>query len=143
MDARYGGYPLTQGPNDKTLLGYLHTHQLLAYLERKEQDVFFDKNIPAYFAKFMEPGKDEMKKGAIDLSRFVDETVVTVVKQTPAAQLQQIFRNLGVKIILVREKGNLVGVITKKAFILTMEELHHPHIVGHKRPEDAEAGRKT
>jgi len=135
-NAKYGGYPFTQSESDPTLLGYIHTQILLSFLKKKvRDDQFVKESTPVYFKKFMDASRDETKKGAIDISKFVDETIVVCVKKTPAVQLQQMFRNLGVKLVLVRDKANLIGLITKKSFIMHMEELH-----GHREPQSLEAG---
>eukprot|EP00929_Paragymnodinium_shiwhaense_P030649 TRINITY_DN17329_c0_g4_i1.p1 TRINITY_DN17329_c0_g4~~TRINITY_DN17329_c0_g4_i1.p1 ORF type:complete len:744 (-),score=132.27 TRINITY_DN17329_c0_g4_i1:157-2388(-) len=119
-EAKHGGYPLVKSESDHTFLGYLHTKQVVAFLEAQKKNVFVSDVTKVTFARFMKhPGQ------TIDASAVVDTTPLVVVEETPAAQLQQIFRNLGVKIILVRREGLLVGMITKKWFITQMEELHH------------------
>jgi len=125
-DAKHGGYPLTQSATDPTLLGYIHTKPFLKALERQLESVFVSVNTPICFAKFLK----EKPKNVLDMSKHVDETVMTAVPETPAAFVQQIFRNLGVKLVLIRRRGALVGMITKKSFITQMEELHsseHAH----------------
>jgi chloride channel 3/4/5 len=120
--AKHGGYPLTVSPTDATFLGYLHTDALLKYLEKEwEGNVFITEGMKVEFSKFCE--KKDPK--SLDVSKLVDETVMCCVPETPAVKIQQIFRNLGVKIVLVKKKGKLVGMITKKSFITSMEELHH------------------
>jgi len=126
--AKYGGFPLTVSPQDPTLLGYIHTDQLLAYLKKQmTSSSMVHEDLPVCFAKFLEADEQAQckKTNMLDVSKFCDEHVMCCVPGTPAVQLQSIFRYLGVKIILIRNKGNLVGMITKKAFILHMEELHH------------------
>eukprot|EP00928_Gymnodinium_smaydae_P070198 TRINITY_DN5409_c2_g2_i1.p1 TRINITY_DN5409_c2_g2~~TRINITY_DN5409_c2_g2_i1.p1 ORF type:complete len:758 (+),score=165.50 TRINITY_DN5409_c2_g2_i1:67-2274(+) len=121
--AKYGGYPLTQSPTDATLLGYIHTEQLRTYLKKQlQENAFVNDNTKVWFAKYVEGKKPT---NVMDLSKLVDECVTVVVPETPAAQCQQMFRNLGIKLILVRQKAALVGMITKKAFITHLEELHH------------------
>eukprot|EP00928_Gymnodinium_smaydae_P070448 TRINITY_DN5427_c0_g6_i2.p1 TRINITY_DN5427_c0_g6~~TRINITY_DN5427_c0_g6_i2.p1 ORF type:complete len:744 (-),score=164.91 TRINITY_DN5427_c0_g6_i2:61-2292(-) len=97
----HGGYPLTVSEADRSLLGYIHTRQLRNYLEKENHD-----------------------KGVVDISRFVDTTVLRVVPETPAVQLQNIFRHLGDSVIFVVELAELRGIITKKSFIVQMEVLH-------------------
>merc|ERR1719491_2837604 len=65
--------------------------------------------------------------GSLDLSRFVDETTIRLVPETPLAQVHNIFRQLGVKLVLVARFGSLAGLITKKSFV---DHLHEGHI-GH------------
>eukprot|EP00928_Gymnodinium_smaydae_P070199 TRINITY_DN5409_c2_g3_i1.p1 TRINITY_DN5409_c2_g3~~TRINITY_DN5409_c2_g3_i1.p1 ORF type:complete len:736 (+),score=128.75 TRINITY_DN5409_c2_g3_i1:93-2300(+) len=122
-NAKHGGYPLTQSPTDPTLLGYLHTNQLISHLEKQlAENAFVQESTKVWFCKYVEGKKPS---NVMDLSKLVDECVTVVVAETPAAQLQTMFRNLGLKIILVRHKAELLGIITKKSFITNLEEIHH------------------
>eukprot|EP00929_Paragymnodinium_shiwhaense_P030513 TRINITY_DN17284_c0_g1_i2.p1 TRINITY_DN17284_c0_g1~~TRINITY_DN17284_c0_g1_i2.p1 ORF type:complete len:743 (-),score=152.71 TRINITY_DN17284_c0_g1_i2:49-2277(-) len=132
--AKHGGYPLTRSASDPTLLGYIHSQQLFEFLEREEKtSAFTSTNTKVCFAKFLK----SKPPGMLDASHVVDETVVVVVPETPATQLQNMFRNLGIKLILVRREAALVGMITKKSFITHMEELHH---IGHVQKHVAGTG---
>jgi len=122
--SKYGGYPITQNENDKTLLGYIVTRQVLDYLEEAVEDEELEPTVPVAFCDFLEGDK---VLGVHDLSRFVNKAITRVVPETPAAQIHYMFRNLGLKIILVVDKANLVGMITKKSFIAHMEDLHSGH----------------
>eukprot|EP00927_Polykrikos_kofoidii_P070424 TRINITY_DN6665_c0_g1_i4.p1 TRINITY_DN6665_c0_g1~~TRINITY_DN6665_c0_g1_i4.p1 ORF type:complete len:751 (-),score=138.77 TRINITY_DN6665_c0_g1_i4:579-2762(-) len=124
--ARHGGYPLTQSERDPTLLGYIYTSHLLAHLENQMKvNQFVTENTKVEFSKFLDHGIPAPKRMVLDVSKFVDETVLTCVPETPAVQLQSIFRHLGTSIILFIDRGALVGLLTKKSFITHMEELHH------------------
>lgn len=130
-NAKYGGFPLTQSTTDHTFLGYVHTDVISKVLDREKKAPFSNGSASVAFLDFMADEEKakmsaEERRKVIDLSKYVDETVMTAVAKTPAVQLQSIFRNLGVRLILIRNKGNLVGIITKKAFIDHLEELHHP-----------------
>jgi chloride channel 3/4/5 len=125
--ARYGGYPLTVSKTDPSLLGYIHTDQFLQFLvQERETNTFVTNDTRVVFKKYLDKKDPQVgASNALDASKQVDEGVMVVVPNTPASQLQQIFRNLGVRIILVRDRAALVGMITKKSFIKHMEELHH------------------
>eukprot|EP00929_Paragymnodinium_shiwhaense_P030648 TRINITY_DN17329_c0_g3_i1.p1 TRINITY_DN17329_c0_g3~~TRINITY_DN17329_c0_g3_i1.p1 ORF type:complete len:771 (-),score=145.22 TRINITY_DN17329_c0_g3_i1:833-3145(-) len=123
--AKHGGYPLTHSLENPYLYGYVHTKDLLEHLARQlETNPFVYEHTAVVFKKVMEE-ESMTPKNAIDVSKFLDEGVMVVVPEYPATQLQGIFRNLGVKLVLVREGSQFVGMITKKAFIIHMEELHH------------------
>ena len=52
----------------------------------------------------------------MDLSKYVDDgTVVRIVPETPLVQVHNIFRQLGIKLVLVVRFGKLAGMITKKS----------------------------
>eukprot|EP00927_Polykrikos_kofoidii_P070425 TRINITY_DN6665_c0_g1_i6.p1 TRINITY_DN6665_c0_g1~~TRINITY_DN6665_c0_g1_i6.p1 ORF type:complete len:767 (-),score=105.57 TRINITY_DN6665_c0_g1_i6:126-2357(-) len=124
--ARHGGYPLTQSERDPTLLGYIYTSHLLAHLENQMKvNQFVTENTQVEFSKFLDHAVSPSRRMVLDVSKFVDETVLTCVPETPAVQLQSIFRHLGTSIILFIDRGALVGLLTKKSFITHMEELHH------------------
>lgn len=133
-DGKYGGYPVTKSPNDPYLYGYCHTDAFLNFLKKeKANNTFVTGDTPVVFEKIAGG-----KPGALNASKYLDEGVMVVVPETPATQLQGIFRNLGVKLVLVRKGANLVGIITKKAFIIHMEELHH-HAADTKKGGNQEA----
>merc|ERR1712232_941959 len=132
--SKHGGYPVTVSRDDPTLLGYVHTEPLLKYLQKvleetvhivqtepllkylqkeKEENPFCTYQTKVGFNKFMSTKPTD----ALDVSEYVDQGVIVVTPEAPATQLQQIFQNLGVMVILVRERASLVGMLTKKAFI--------------------------
>eukprot|EP00929_Paragymnodinium_shiwhaense_P030644 TRINITY_DN17329_c0_g1_i1.p1 TRINITY_DN17329_c0_g1~~TRINITY_DN17329_c0_g1_i1.p1 ORF type:complete len:761 (-),score=159.44 TRINITY_DN17329_c0_g1_i1:292-2574(-) len=123
LSAKYGGFPLTRSGEDPFLYGYVHTEPFLAYLQKElECNAFMNHRTKVCFAKFMDKAKTQ---DMLDCSKFVDQGVMVVVPEYPATSIQAIFRNLGVKLVMVRKGAQLVGMITKKAFIIHMEELHH------------------
>merc|ERR1712196_571178 len=90
--ARYGGYPLTVSATDKTLLGYVHTSRLRAYIERMmdEAPLTVTEETSCVFGKYL----GAVPPGALDLSKEVDEGVLRVHPNTPAAQIHSYFRYL-------------------------------------------------
>jgi chloride channel 3/4/5 len=121
--AEHGGYPLTLSPTDPTLVGYVHTSELLAHIEKEmKKNVFIGGSMKVEFSRFC----DQKDPRAMDVSKFADEAIMQCSPETPAVQLQSIFRNLGVKVILVKHRAALVGIITKKSFITHMGELRNP-----------------
>merc|ERR1712113_144807 len=122
---KYAGYPLTQSEKDSTLLGYVLVAPLLEHLEASLEEGEVTTESPVAFCDFLEA--QEKPYGVEDISVFVNLSIMRCVPETPATQIHYIFRNLGLKIILVCKKARLVGMITKKSFIHHMEELHQGH----------------
>jgi len=121
---RFGGFPLVSSPSDSTLLGYVHTEQLRQHLETVlKSNALIRPDMPVAFRKYT----NNASSGALDISKFVDETVIRLVPETPLGHVHNIFRQLGVKLVLVSRFGQLAGLITKKAFV---DHLHNCHI-GH------------
>jgi len=126
----FGGFPLIASETDHSLLGYVHTEPLRRHLEMSlSESALMREDFPVVFRRYT----THRVSGAMDLSKFVDETVVRIVPETPLAQVHNIFRQLGVKIVLVARFGHLAGIITKKAFV---DHLHEGHI-GHVAKDPA------
>jgi len=123
QNSTYGGYPLIDSTEDRTLLGYVSTAKIVRYLQTElASSASVDTSVQVVFARFL-PSLDT--QGMLDLSepslKLIDESAVHVVPETPLAQIHNIFRQLGVKLVMVSRFGKLVGIVTKKAF------LHHLH----------------
>jgi len=119
-ESRHGGYPLTQSADDHTFLGYIQARPTRIFLEEAlatSQTMTPESKVG--FIRFAQ-GKH---RDVIDISHLVDECVLQAVSKTPAAQMHSMFRNLGVKVIVICDKGQLKGMVTKKSFINAMEEL--------------------
>ena len=120
----FGGFPLVVSATDSTLLGYVHVDVLRRHLEAKlKAGGLLGRDLRVSFKKYSK----SRTSGSLDLSRFVDETTIRLVPETPLAQVHNIFRQLGVKLVLVARFGSLAGLITKKSFV---DHLHDGHI-GH------------
>jgi len=121
--ARYGGYPLTVSQEDPMLCGYLNVSLVLDYLESEiEMNEAISDNTKVVFAKYLDrPAPAD----ALDLSDLVDHTVHQCVPEQSCANLHSMFRNLGIKVVIITRRGKVVGLITKKSFINHMNDLHH------------------
>jgi len=125
QNTEHGGFPLVVSRTDHTLLGYVHCTPLLRHLETSvKESALVNDTFPVAFKRYSKV----KAPGAMDLSKFVDETVVRIVPETPLAQVHNIFRQLGVKLVLVARFGGLAGMITKKAFVDHLQEGHVGHV---------------
>merc|ERR1719171_2415327 len=122
------GFPLIQSKSDRTLIGFVHKKQLKDELEKQMQNQAITPATAVSFSKF----RSGDIKNAIDISHCVDTAVLRVVPDTPLAQVYNIFRQLGVAVIMVVSKAELCGMITKKKFIAAI----HDHHIGHAKDED-------
>ncbi|CAJ1422249.1 unnamed protein product [Effrenium voratum] len=111
--AEYGGFPVIVSEEDRALVGYVSTESLREYLQQLPVRVTM-KNPMASF----QPLDDK----TLDLSSLVDRTVIQIVPETRLEQVHQIFLELGLKLVLVCSFGQLVGMITKKAFVQYLEQ---------------------
>jgi len=113
---KHGGFPLIRSELDPMLLGYVHTKPLLEHLDGMVAgNALLDDEFPVIFKKYAK-------------QRVPDETFVRIVPETPLGQVHRIFRQLGVKLVLVTRFGYLAGMITKKAFVDHLQEGRVGHI---------------
>jgi len=73
----------------------------------------------------------------LDLSGVVDESVMQCVESTPVHSVHETFRKMGVKVILVKHYGILMGMITKKSFVHHLELLEEEHAEHIEREDDS------
>jgi len=130
---KHGGFPLIMSETDKTLIGYLHTQDLKKHLEDElEQSAFVNEDTIVAFQQWRQTRNNHH----MDLSKFVDTTLIRLVPETPVAQVHNIFRQLGIKIILVTRFAELVGMITKKSFVDRLQD-HDSRITVHMTDDPA------
>merc|ERR1719160_1536157 len=109
---------------DRTLLGYVQKAELIEHLKIElSMSSHVTESTQVVFGKHQRSAVRDST--SLDLckapSKILDESAIYVVPETPLAQVHNIFRQLGVKLVLVARFGKLVGIITKKSF------LHHLH----------------
>jgi len=122
----FSGFPLVRSARlrNRTLIGYIHKNQLLQHLEDKVKTSQLVSE--GTRVSFRPPAGSH----AEDLSGFVDSTVYRVVKEMPLKEVHEMFRKLGIKLIMVEEDGQLVGMITKKSFIDHVDEIERAEVEG-------------
>jgi len=119
-ESKIGGYPVTLSVDDETFVGYVHARTVKAYLEEQlETSQIVTGETKVGFIRYSK----EKHNDVLDISHLVDEAVVQAAGKTPVAQVHSMFRNLGIKVIIVVGQGKLKGMITKKSFINAVEEI--------------------
>mmetsp|Transcript_32133 Transcript_32133/g.95700 ORF Transcript_32133/g.95700 Transcript_32133/m.95700 type:complete len:420 (-) Transcript_32133:211-1470(-) len=115
----HSGFPLIKSRRlgIKTLVGYVHSAQLVQHLQ---EELRTNQLLSGSSRVSFRP---QLGSHATDLSPKVDVTVYRTVKEMPAKEIHEMFRKLGIKLILVEEEGQLVGMITKKSFIDHVDEI--------------------
>eukprot|EP00418_Pyrodinium_bahamense_P082801 CAMPEP_0179071272 /NCGR_PEP_ID=MMETSP0796-20121207/31447_1 /TAXON_ID=73915 /ORGANISM="Pyrodinium bahamense, Strain pbaha01" /LENGTH=724 /DNA_ID=CAMNT_0020768383 /DNA_START=96 /DNA_END=2270 /DNA_ORIENTATION=+ len=121
----YSGFPLVRSHTlDRTLVGYLHTTQVIQHLESQlRENQLVSEGQQVHF-------RQAHGCSGLDLSKLVDVTVYRVVQEMPVKEVHEMFRKLGIKIILVEECGKLAGMITKKSFIDHIDEIERQEVEG-------------
>lgn len=123
LEFRYYGFPLVRSTSeiDRILLGYIVREELAEFLNdhlsnaktgkvSHQTSCIFSVHSPKYIL-------ESASKNAVDLSPLVDDTVVRLVPETPVSQVHNVFRQLGLRLIMVVRHGRLQGMITKKNFV--------------------------
>jgi chloride channel 3/4/5 len=129
-DCKHKGRPVLHSPGDRRLLGYVTIKAIQDKLEEllAHKDPFFKESTMCSFTK-------DGRNDKANLWCIVDVNVITVVPETPCAQVHNIFRQLGDNLILVTRFGDLEGMITKKGFVHALEAhghmKHDPAVEGH------------
>mmetsp|Transcript_51276 Transcript_51276/g.135039 ORF Transcript_51276/g.135039 Transcript_51276/m.135039 type:complete len:447 (+) Transcript_51276:1553-2893(+) len=75
------------------------------------------------------------KNADVDLSEFVDETIMRMVPETPLEQVHTMFQQLGIKCIFFIRHGFLQGMLTKKNYLKHMAEHHSKQHSSNPPPE--------
>jgi len=127
QNSEFHGFPLVSSANDRTLLGYIHSDKLLQHLQNEVNlSSSVCESTQVVFAKYLPHIQTDHM---IDLSSpclgLIDDGAIHVVPETPLTQVHNIFRQLGVNLVLVSRFGKLVGILTKKSFL---HHLHEGHI---------------
>jgi len=118
--------PVVSSLDDHKFHGILQKDELLEYLDEYVQANSAVR--PDQVKVSFDP--DVNDSNTLSLADQMDPLMMSIVPDTPLAQLHNIFRGLGVKLVVVLRFGKLVGMITKKSFV---HSFHHGHIghIGH------------
>lgn len=115
QEAPFTGLPLVESEDTPKLIGFIFKKELIEWIENEKRDNAFVSGTSQVAFKKWHP--DGRKVKGIDLSEHVDLAIMRVVPETPLAQVHNIFRQLGVKTLLVTKFGVLEGMITKKLYL--------------------------
>lgn len=121
-DVPFYGFPLVRSETDRILLGFIVREELREFLNDKLKETFVTKKTECFFS--MHSPKyilDSCRGKAVDLSPLVDDTVMRLVPETPLSQVHNVFRQLGLRMVMVVRHGRIQGIVTKKHFV------HHLH----------------
>jgi len=106
----YQGYPIVENLSSKVLLGYIGRTELRYALDRARRDQGASGPSKISFASSSTSSSGD----AIDLSRFVDPTPLTVHPRLPLETVMEVFKKMGPRAILIEYRGRLTGLVTVK-----------------------------
>jgi chloride channel 3/4/5 len=124
---KYQGFPIVEDPTTKVLAGYIGRTELRYAVDRIKKDravspeakCFFTPpaSISAMTPSVVTPGfsfESTVLDSAVDFSRFIDPTPVTVHPRLPLETVMELFRKIGPRVILIEYRGKLTGLVTVK-----------------------------
>jgi len=115
---KYTGYPIVTTRDELCIVGFISREELRSGLEQainKREGV--DENTPCYFGSAIEVQKAAERHSQsifVDFSPWIDDTPIQVSSSTPLNLVFDMFKKLGLRYVLVSQRGVLLGVITKK-----------------------------
>jgi chloride channel 3/4/5 len=124
---KYQGFPIVEDSTTKILAGYIGRTELRYAVDRIKKDravsaeakCFFTPpaSISATTPSVTTPGfsfESTVSDSAVDFSRFIDPTPVTVHPRLLLETVMELFRKIGPRVILIEYRGKLTGLVTVK-----------------------------
>ncbi|KAI0970532.1 voltage gated chloride channel [Xylaria arbuscula] len=129
-EPHYQGFPIVENTRTNILVGYIGRTELRYAIDRLRRDRSNAIN-PHAKCHFSPSGVNpavtpmtpnfttnhmdfSMSSAAIDFSRYVDATPVTVHPRLPLETVMDMFRKIGPRVILIEHHGKLTGLVTVK-----------------------------
>jgi chloride channel 3/4/5 len=107
---KYAGFPIVNNSTDMNVRGYITRAELRAALDRATTQLNMSPTTICYFSD--QPPSS--KSHGLDMSSWMDAAPLTVVDHTTTNIVYDLFKKMGLRVVLVVAAGRLVGVITKK-----------------------------
>jgi chloride channel 3/4/5 len=124
---KYQGFPIVEDSATKVLAGYIGRTELRYAVDRIKKDRAVSPDAKCYFTppasmsaitpSVATPGftfESTVSDSAVDFSRFIDPTPVTVHPRLPLETVMELFRKIGPRVILIEYCGKLIGLVTVK-----------------------------
>ncbi|KNG81410.1 voltage-gated chloride channel [Aspergillus nomiae NRRL 13137] len=112
LTTSYRGYPVVTDTSTPTLLGYISRNELSFALKYSKSPT--DRELSGETQVFFthQPFADPVE--TLDLRPWMDQTPITLNSSTTFSLVLQMFQRLGLRYILLSDKGVLQGLLTKK-----------------------------
>ncbi|KAJ1723533.1 hypothetical protein LPJ53_002145 [Coemansia erecta] len=115
----FSGFPIVKSRSTMVVTGYIARSDLLMVTERALGSSVYTDSSPCCFTRTPDP-PGEMPVPVVDFRPWIDQTPVTISHGTDINVVADIFRELGVRYVLVTHQGLLLGIITKKDIVRTV-----------------------
>ncbi|CAG8970803.1 hypothetical protein HYALB_00001590 [Hymenoscyphus albidus] len=122
---KYQGFPIVESRTSKVLVGYIGHTELRYAIDRVKKDRAINPSAKCFFStpSSLNPTTQShagstsfegVSSSAVDFSRFIDSTPVTVHPRLPLETVMEVFRKIGPRVILIEYRGKLSGLVTVK-----------------------------
>lgn len=120
---QYQGYPIID--EGKVLVGYIGRTELRYAVEKAKKDLspghakcYFTSDTPSSGTAAPSTTFDTIPATSstlnINLSRYIDDTPLTVHPRLPLETVMELFKKMGPRVILIEYRGRLTGLVTVK-----------------------------
>lgn len=126
----FQGYPIVEGRQSRTLIGYIGRTELRYAIDRAKRDQMVPQSAKCYFtpptvrpattpsatvpAVTFDTIAATSAQMAVDFSRFIDPTPLSVHPRLPLETVMEVFKKMGPRVILIEYRGKLTGLVTVK-----------------------------
>jgi chloride channel 3/4/5 len=107
----YRGFPVISDPREAVLLGYISRSELVYNLTSATSS---PRNLPPETECFFSHQPLADPRSTLDLRPWMDQTPLTLPSRSSLHLAVTYFQKLGVRYVLFTERGELVGLLTKK-----------------------------
>ncbi|KAJ2393627.1 hypothetical protein GGI05_002377, partial [Coemansia sp. RSA 2603] len=116
LASTYSGFPVVKSRSSMVVTGYIARSDLLMVTERAQQSSVYSDASPCCFARTLDASLAD-RAPLVDFRPWVDHAPVTIGHGTDINVVADVFRELGVRYVLVTHQGMLLGIITKKDIV--------------------------
>ncbi|KAK4985763.1 glycerol ethanol, ferric requiring protein [Elasticomyces elasticus] len=130
-ESKYSGFPIVSDSTSKSLLGYIGRTELRYAIDRARKEQMAPLHATCTFsasasrtpslssatpvsAQTFDNIPSTASQTAVDLSRLVDLTPLTVHPRLPLETVMELFKKMGPRVILTEYRGRLMGLVTVK-----------------------------
>jgi len=118
---KYAGFPIVNNTTDMNVRGYITRAELRAALDRATTQLNMVPTTPCYFGD--QPPSS--KAHGLDMAAWMDAAPLTVVDHTTVNIVYDLFKKMGLRVVLVVANDKLVGIITKKDVLRHLPRTKH------------------
>jgi len=121
LSHKFGGFPIVNNTAEMNVRGYITRAELRAALDRATSQLSMPPTTLCYFGDL----PPSSKAHGLDMVPWMDAAPLTVADHTTVNIVYDLFKKLGLRVVLVVAAGKLVGIITKKDVLRHLPRTKH------------------